>query len=663
MLQSSGAANPQQLLQQLQQVQQMQQMQFQPNAITSPTFSISNGTILQQQNSNCNNLKTTITNVESTAIEDKITTVNDAIMSNHAASLASVAGAAININSDNVIGLAHQASASSEFPDDGNDDAEDDFCDSVVENFYGNVIGVPSEFDSKNAADMLNPKQQTSLDYSEMTEKQLLEKSAAADVLPPVPPKERVSDLAYALHETQNQLFMKPQSQPAPPASIQKEKQHRGFATDLATQLGMLVLRERQKQQQEQQQQQDHLQQFQQLFELQQINHQRTPSQQTTNAGLSSNTSPDKDPTRKISHSASIPTHKKQGHNTKSLKVRHTSKHHNHGSCEGSEHGSIVSSLSKAASMSELDAPPCTTHDPISSNGNLSHGADILASSTAEHRGSSGNIENVAIDSVGGGCYNRRPRKHKKYQVGSNTATEMGANDGDSCMQGGGGSHSIAAAATTTAITPFCRECAFSSLSSKKKKFRPTMNCDIVSIHHHHQASHPPTTYDSITLQHADVQELQPHELQHTCGSSNKANESLQPLYDNSGATMCGTSAKKKKYSMVQHREQSHDNRIPHQPHQQQQHFTHHSPPQHHPHNHPNHHPHNHHHHGKSNSSAVVSASYHHHRSQGQLLIDDADLLHQCLVSLAGERNVALLLKRFQQRPQSPEQSNGNSPC
>ena len=32
------------------------------------------------------------------------------------------------------------------------------------------------------------------------------------------------------------------------------------------------------------------------------------------------------------------------------------------------------------------------------------------------------------------------------------------------------------------------------------------------------------------------------------------------------------------------------------------------------------------------------------------MLIDDAELLHQCLVSLAGEHNVNLLLKRFQQR-------------
>ena len=58
-----------------------------------------------------------------------------------------------------------------------------------------------------------------------------------------------------------------------------------------------------------------------------------------------------------------------------------------------------------------------------------------------------------------------------------------------------------------------------------------------------------------------------------------------------------------------------------------------------------------------------------HHRSHGQLLIDDADLLHQCLVSLAGEHNVNLLLKRFQQRaleaqPPSPETTNdARSPC
>ena len=36
--------------------------------------------------------------------------------------------------------------------------------------------------------------------------------------------------------------------------------------------------------------------------------------------------------------------------------------------------------------------------------------------------------------------------------------------------------------------------------------------------------------------------------------------------------------------------------------------------------------------------------------SERHLLIDDAELLHQCLVSLAGEHNVNLLLKRFQQR-------------
>ena len=44
-------------------------------------------------------------------------------------------------------------------------------------------------------------------------------------------------------------------------------------------------------------------------------------------------------------------------------------------------------------------------------------------------------------------------------------------------------------------------------------------------------------------------------------------------------------------------------------------------------------------------ASALASAA-----SERQLLIDDADLLHQCLVSLAGEHNVNLLLKRFQQR-------------
>ena len=47
-------------------------------------------------------------------------------------------------------------------------------------------------------------------------------------------------------------------------------------------------------------------------------------------------------------------------------------------------------------------------------------------------------------------------------------------------------------------------------------------------------------------------------------------------------------------------------------------------------------------------ASALASAA-----SERQLLIDDADLLHQCLVSLAGEHNVNLLLKRFQQREAS----------
>ena len=70
------------------------------------------------------------------------------------------------------------------------------------------------------------------------------------------------------------------------------------------------------------------------------------------------------------------------------------------------------------------------------------------------------------------------------------------------------------------------------------------------------------------------------------------------------------------------------------------------------------------------------NSSYHHyhnqqlnhnnhtHRSQGQLLIDDADILHQCLVSLAGERNVAMLLKRFQQRQQQTNSmKDPSSPC
>lgn len=48
---------------------------------------------------------------------------------------------------------------------------------------------------------------------------------------------------------------------------------------------------------------------------------------------------------------------------------------------------------------------------------------------------------------------------------------------------------------------------------------------------------------------------------------------------------------------------------------------------------------------GHPMASALASAA-----SERQLLIDDADLLHQCLVSLAGEHNVNLLLKRFQQR-------------
>ena len=55
--------------------------------------------------------------------------------------------------------------------------------------------------------------------------------------------------------------------------------------------------------------------------------------------------------------------------------------------------------------------------------------------------------------------------------------------------------------------------------------------------------------------------------------------------------------------------------------------------------------------------------NHNHHRSQGQLIIDDAEILHQCLVSLAGERNVAMLLKRFQQSTQNNPLDDPESPC
>ena len=488
-------------------------------------------------------------------------------------------------------------------------------CNSA-ENIYGNILGSPTGKELKTGVESVLSASEIAVQQEEDKQDGIEEET---DVVIPLVSTKGFNDIANALQHTRNQLIMKQQQR-----DLNEQDGNRAFAGDLAAQLGILVLREKQKQREE------HNEEIQQrLFELQNTNqfpvahHGCNP-----NTISSTNTSPNKN----IRHNHCTKQEKSSRHRKKSNPV-----------C--SRNGSEISNLSKAASMSELDAPE---------NENM-----ILLNDFASCSGpkgcSSGNIEVVNPTNDPIVCYknngNRRRRSKKnraQYQevinVISNNAKHNLYDDDPNIP--------------TTAIAPFCGDCATSSMS----RLNPCI-CEIDKLDHN----------DSVAFDRNTLHVRQPDEVHNlssrSCGRI--AAEAMSPPYDVAEpiTSSCRPNRRNKRPSgsfkekehllnCTQHEQQFHYLNTQHQ------------------------HQHRHrHHHG--NSNAIQSShnhnpyhyqeqqqlSHHHHRSHGQLLIDDADILHQCLVSLAGERNVAMLLKRFQQK--AVQQHNGgnnplndpNSPC
>ena len=472
------------------------------------------------------------------------------------------------------------------------------FCDNS-ENIYGNIVGSPLGNESKTGVETVSITNEIKLPNDENESN-----GDDNDMIIPIVSSKGINDISSALQHTKNQLVMKHHR------AIHEPEGSRGFAGDLATQLGILVLREKQKQCEDQDEEMQH------LYEPQQRNHIHHTNNVVSNVISSSHTSPKKN----IKHNNHCAQHDKP---------RLRKKSNPNCSRNGNEGASAMVSLSKAASMSELDGPD-TENIALINNITSCSGAKII---------SNGHIEALAASHAESMvCYkNGRRRKHKKkgsnYPQDAISPTKNLVPDDDSNL-------------ATTIIAPFCGNCAISTLS----RVNPC-HCEHDKTNEAENA-----TFNRMPRQ------TKKHEETHNLSSRscNRIAPSMSPPYDIAEPPSCREIRKNKRPSVpFRHQDQYTEN-----PHEQQFHYL----------NSQDHH----HHHVRDNTTVIATPipnthdSYHrqplihhHHRSQGQLLIDDADILHQCLVSLAGERNVAMLLKRFQQRAQNNALSNDGdgSPC
>lgn len=471
------------------------------------------------------------------------------------------------------------------------------FCDNS-ENIYGNIVGSPSGKELKTGFETVE-----NIDYTTGQEDEN-ENNGDTDKIVPIVPKKGLNDISGTLQHTKTQLMMKP------PRGFHEQEGNRGFAGDLAAQLGILVLRERQKQQQDS----EHNEEVQQrMYELQHPNN--FPPHVagcSTNIISSSHTSPNKN----IRHNHCGVHHEKP--------QRPRKKSNTIGNRNGNGGASVISNLSKAASMSELDGPPenennILLNDPITCSGTKGN--------------SSGHIEsiNVPMDSMV--CYrSSRRRRQKKnrnhyHEMVNATKTTIVQDDESNIA---------------TVITPFCGECAVSRVNP--------CSCEIDRMNHIAPST---STFDRNAIQTKHQEEIH-HLSSRSCG---KIAETLSPPYDMAEPPSYRTTRKNKRPSTSMKSQAP----LLDTTHEQQFHYLN---SQHHRHHHANHtaiatqHAHNSYHHHDQHP-----LNHNHHRSQGQLLIDDAEILHQCLVSLAGERNVAMLLKRFQQRTQNNPLDDPDSPC
>ena len=474
------------------------------------------------------------------------------------------------------------------------------------ENIYGNILGSPAGKELKMGVETILSANEIAVQPEENNQDGEVDEH---DIVIPIVSSKGLNDIASALQHTRNQLMMKQQHR-----ALNEQEGNRSFAGDLAAQLGILVLREKQKQREEQNEEVQ-----QRLYELQNINHfSHAHPGCNTNIISSTNTSPNKN----IRHN----------HCTKQEK---NSRHRKKSNPNCSRNGSELSNLSKAASMSELDAPE---------NENIALLNDFVSCSGPKGC-SSGNIEMVNPTNDQIVCYrNSRRKKSKKNRahypevinvISSNVKSELNVDDSN---------------ITTTEIAPFCGDCASSSIS----RLNPCI-CEIDKIDHN----------DSTTLQrnalHVKQQEEAHYLSSRSCGRI--AAEAMSPPYDIvEPSSSSGRANRRSKRQSGSFKDKEH--LIDCTQHEQQFHYLNTQ--------HQHHHRHRHHH---GNSTAIQPShnhnpyhfqdqqqlNHHHHRSHGQLLIDDADILHQCLVSLAGERNVAMLLKRFQQKT-AQQHGGGNNP-
>ena len=567
----SQRGNPQQIRLPLHHVQQLTQMQRTQSTLKSPTASISNHIISN------NRIKLNPTDNYELANNNKDNnTIVIANVTNHTAKIVDSSTELEQLNPDNSSAVIENTA--SNFPNIANG-----FCDNS-ENIYGNVVGSPSENDLKNGVE-------ETISTNELTiEQQQQQQENGNECIIPIVSSKGISDIASALQHTRNQLIMRQQH------SVH-DVGNRGFAGDLATQLGILVLREKQKHHEEQDEQ------MQQVYELQHIDQCRHATSPPANIISSSTTSPNKN----IRHN----------HCSQHEKPRHRKKSNTISSRNVSERASVISNLSKAASMSELDGPEIENVTLIN---------DTAATCSAAKGSSSGNIEVVHTQMDSAVCYRGGRRRKQRKNRGHCHEVVNDGNKTKNTMQGEQSN-------PTTVITPFCSDCAVSSLSRVKACDR-----DINAIH---RASTSTFDRNPIQIRHPE----QIHNIpSRSCG---RIADPISPPYD-IATPSCGTNRKKKCPAAASIREQEHYHDKAHE----QQHYLncqhrHHIntsvTPRHH--------------------NAYQQLNHNHHRSQGQLLIDDADILHQCLVSLAGERNVAMLLKRFQQRGQNNPLNDPSSPC
>ena len=602
----STSANPQQMLLPLHQIQQLNQMQqIQSDMTISPT------TLIQNHVSS-NSRSKPRTSIENETLLSKNKESNNTIIANvtnHESKQAGDTSADLEpLNPDSLI------SPGSEKPISDLKHLGNGFCDNS-ENIYGNILESPPGKELKSGAEKPTSNIELGSHQDEHDNN-----DDETDIIIPIVSSKGIKDIASALQHTRNQLIIKHQK------AIKDQEGNRGFAGDLAAQLGILVLREKQKQREEQ------IEELQQLCEMQQIN-QYPLTSASSNLIPSSNGSPSK---KSEQHNHCPQTHK----------TRHRKKSNPICSRNDSGGASVISNLSKAASMSELDGPEMESLALLNE----------ITTCTGEKGNSSGQIEAVKSPEDPAICYNvRSGRKRKAKKARTNTCNQMETE----IRYVKNSTHCDDPNISTTVIAPFCGNCAATTLS----RVDPCA-CELQSGG---QADH--ASYNKSSLNRRQNEERH-HLTSRSCG---RISEAISPPFDISGPSSCKAHRKDKRTLA------SLKNQAPNyfgNPHEQQFHYL-----------NSHHHRHHDHHHMHVNDINVITSenhesleannsSYHHyhnqqlnhnnhaHRSQGQLLIDDADILHQCLVSLAGERNVAMLLKRFQQRQQQTNSmKDPSSPC